>query len=475
MENSDFRKYALEIVDWIISYYDNIEKFPVKSKLNPGDILKKIPTKAPQYSESMDEILDDFNKIIIPGITHWQSPSFHAYFPANNSYASQLGEMLISALGVQCMKWETSPAASELEEKIILWLQEALGLGKDFSGVLQDTASISTLSAMLTAREKYTNFGINKSGYSGNPRFRIYCSRESHSSIEKSAKIIGVGSDNVVKIDVDDKFSLQVDALEKEIIVDIARGFAPLCVVAAIGTTGSLAIDPLEKISEICLKYNIWLHVDAAYAGSALFLNEYRWMIKGIEGVDSFVFNPHKWLFTNFDCSAYFVRDKKLLVKTFAILPEYLKTDVDGQVNNYCDWGVPLGRRFRALKLWFVLRSFGVEGIQKKLKEHIQLTKIFVDKISSVEGIRIMAPVNLNLVCFQYAPSFLKTTQQRNVFNKKLMDDINSEGFIYLTHTKLASNFVLRVVIGQTNVTLKHVKKAVEVICKHIGVNKKNF
>ena len=383
MKNSEFRKYVIEIVDWIIEYYDKIEKFPVKSKINPGEVFKKIPTKAPQYSESMDEILDDFNKIIIPGITHWQSPSFHAYFPANNSYASQLGEMLISALGVQCMKWETSPAASELEEKIILWLKEALGLGKGFSGVLQDTASISTLSAMLTAREKHTNFAINKSGFSVSYRFRVYCSRESHSSIEKSAKIIGIGSDNVVKIDVDNKFSLQVDALEKEIILDISRGYTPLCVVAAIGTTGSLAIDPLDEISKICVKYNIWLHVDAAYAGSALFLDEYRWMIKGIEGVDSFVFNPHKWLFTNFDCSAFFVRDKKLLIDTFAMLPEYLKTDVDGQVNNYCDWGVPLGRRFRSLKLWFVLRSFGIEGIQKKLKEHIRLTKLFVDKFIS--------------------------------------------------------------------------------------------
>jgi aromatic-L-amino-acid decarboxylase len=373
----------------------------------------------------------------------------------------------MTAIGAQCMKWETSPAAAELEEVVMIWLRDLLGLPDIFTGVIQDTASGGTLCAMLTARERHSEFNINKKGFSGQKTFRVYSSEETHSSIEKGAKIMGLGSDNVVKVSLDDKFSMKSEVLRDQIKADIKEGHVPLCVVATIGTTGSTAIDPLKEIADICKEYNIWLHVDAAYAGSALCLAEYDWVKEGIEHADSFVFNPHKWLFTNFDCSAYFVKDKKALINTFEIMPEYLKTNVDDKVNNYCDWGIPLGRRFRALKLWFVLRNFGLEGIKEKLRNHMSLAKDFEEKVKASEDFKIMAPVNFNLVCFQFNPEGSNDTQKTNSLNKEIMDSINNEGQIYLTHTKLKGNLVLRMAIGQTNVASEHIEKAWNVIVRH--------
>jgi aromatic-L-amino-acid/L-tryptophan decarboxylase len=460
----EFKKYAYEFIDWIVEYYKNIENYPVRSQVKPKEIFDKLPDKPPENSESIENIFKDFQEIILPGITHWQSPNFHAYFPANSSYPSLLAEMLISALGVQGMKWETSPSAAELEEKVMNWLKGIIGIPVNFSGVIQDTASTSTLASIICAREKFSGFKINQDGFKNFENLRVYCSTETHSSIEKAVKIAGIGKDNLVKVNVDDEFRMNTDELENAIAGNLKKGLKPMCVVAAIGTTGSTAVDPLEKISKICKKFNLWLHVDAAYAGSALILPEYRWMLKGIEQADSFVFNPHKWLFTNFDCSAYFVKEKEYLIRTFEILPEYLKTLSDSKVNNYCDWGIPLGRRFRALKLWFVIRSFGVKGLQEKLRYHISLAKNLEIKIHEDNEFEILAPVTFNLICFRYKPKTINSEDELNIINEKLLHKINDTGKIYLSHTKLNGKYTMRMVIGQTNVNEEHIKNAWKLI-----------
>jgi len=454
MNIEDFQKNLNKIIQFIQEYFDKIEEYPVKSQLLPGDIFNKIPNSAPIKSQSFDEIFSDFINIIIPGMTHWQSPNFFAYFPANNSYPSILGEILTATLGAQCMIWETSPAAAELEEKVMLWLREMLGLPKNFVGVIQDTASTSTLISILTAREKFSNFDINYNGFT-NQKFRVYCSTEAHSSIEKAVKIAGIGAKNLVKIEVDKNFSMNPEKLHFVIQKDIEKGFTPLCVVAAFGTTGSTAVDPIKDIGKICKQYNIWFHIDAAYAGSALILPEYKFLLDGIEYADTFVFNPHKWLFTNFDCSAYFVKDPQALINTFSINPEYLKTNFDDHVNNYRDWGIALGRRFRALKLWFVIRSFGVEGLQKKLRKHLAITNKIKDQILQHPDFEILAPVNFNVICFRYKPKSLDE-DSLNKLNNKLLNKINNSGRFYLTHTKLNNKFVIRFVIGTTNVEEKN-------------------
>ena len=460
----EFKKSAYEFIDWIVDYYKNIESFPVKSNVKPKEIFNKIPDSPPQKQESINNIFSDFQNIILPGITHWQSPNFFAYFPANSSYPSLLAEMLISALGAQCMKWETSPAAAELEEKVMNWLRDMLGIPDNFTGVIQDTASTSTLVSILTAREKFSDYKINNSGFKDFNNFRVYCSSETHSSIEKAVKIAGIGKDNLIKIDVDDEYRMNSKLLKEKIQEDISFGYKPLCVVAALGSTGSTAVDPLTEISEICKEYDIWLHVDAAFAGSALILPEYRWMIKGIEQADSFVFNPHKWLFTNFDCSAYFVKDANALVKTFEIIPEYLKTISDSKTNNYCDWGIPLGRRFRALKLWFVIRSFGVEELQNKLRYQIQITKELAEKIVLDKDFEILAPVNFTLICFRYKPKEINSEDELNKINEHLLHSVNNTGKLFISHTKLNGKYSLRLVAAQTNVTKKHLEKAWELI-----------
>ncbi len=465
MENiGEFRKYGHEIVDWIAEYYENMESYPVKSKVQPGEIYNNLPENAPDQQEDMQNILSDFEKIILPGITHWQSPGFHAYFPANTSFPSVLGEMLTAALGAQCMKWDTSPAAAELEEKVMNWLKKMLGLPDFFHGVIQDTASTSTLAAILTAREKFSDFRINREGIGQEDNYRVYCSTQAHSSVEKAVKIAGLGNNNLVKIEVDEAFRMNAEKLREAVLKDINEGKKPLCVVIALGTTSSTAIDPLSEVAEICSEFGIWLHVDAAYSGSALILPEYRWMIEGIERADSFVFNPHKWLFTNFDCSAYFVRNRQALIHTFQLVPEYLKTQTQGKVNDYCDWGIPLGRRFRALKLWFVIRSFGVSGLQEKLRYHIKLAGKFTELLKSDNHFEILAPVTMNVICFRYLPEKIKEEQEINRFNEALLNHINSTGKIYLSHTKLNNKYTIRMVIGQTNVSERHVDNAWNII-----------
>ncbi len=370
----------------------------------------------------------------------------------------------MATLGVQGMKWATSPASTELEERMMEWLRDAMALPKDWTGVIQDTASTATLASILTAREQKSDYEVNTKGFAGFTNFRVYCSEETHSSIEKGVKIAGIGKGNLVKIPTDDTQAMDANLLLECIENDITNGYHPLCVVAAIGTTGTMAMDPLKEIAEITKKHNIWLHVDAAYAGSALLLPEYQDLINGIEHADSFVFNPHKWLFTNFDCTAYFVKDKDALVNTFAILPEYLKTKTDGMVANHCDWGIPLGRRFRSLKLWFVLRHYGLKGLQEKLRFHIELAKWLEDEIVKSGEFELAVPRSMNLVCFYYKPSNDISIEQQNQLNEKLLNRLNSSGKIYLTHTKVNNVFILRMSIGRTNVELAHIRKAWDLI-----------
>jgi len=463
MTIEEFRKHAHNLVDWMAEYMENVESYPVKSSVKPGEIFKKIPGTPPSAGESFDDIMKDFEEIIMPGITHWQSPNFFAYFPANTSPPSVLAEMLISTLAAQCMIWETSPAAAELEEKMMIWLRDLIGLPADFEGVIQDSASTATLAAIITAREKTTNFTVNDDGFQNAGTLRVYCSQQTHSSVEKAVRIAGIGKTNLVKIPVGEDYSMIAEELMKAVNKDKKRGFKPCCAIATIGTTGTAAIDPLHAIGEICRENGIWLHVDAAMGGTALILPEFQWMLDGRELIDSFVFNPHKWMFTNFDCSAFFTRDTGSLIRTFEILPEYLKTRSRGQVNDYRDWGIPLGRRFRALKLWSVIRSYGTDSLREKIRYHISLAKQLAKVISSEPDFELTAPLSLNVVCFRYHPVVM-TVEKLNAINQKLNHQLNDTGKIYLTHTTVNGQYTLRMATGQTNVTLEHVEKAWDLI-----------
>lgn len=463
MTIEEFRKNAHDLVDWMAGYLENVEDYPVKSQVRPGEIFSKLPDQPPSKGEAFSNLVQDLEEIIIPGITHWQSPNFFAYFPSNSSPPSVLAEMIIATLGAQCMNWETSPAAAELEEKMMIWLRDMIGLPSDFEGVIQDSASTATLAAIITAREKTSNFEINNKGYYSTAKLRVYASEQTHSSVEKGIGISGIGKDNLVKVAVKEDFSMDPQKLAQAVEEDKKRGYIPCCVIATIGTTGTTAIDPLKEIGQICRKNNIWLHVDAAMAGNALILPELQWMIEGKEYVDSFLFNPHKWLFTNFDCSAFFIRDADTLIRTFEILPEYLKTRTRGEVNDYRDWGIPLGRRFRALKLWSVIRSYGTEELQNKIRNHIRYASELEKMIRKEPDFEILAPVVINVVCFRYIPSGLDE-KKLNTINEKLNHLLNDSGKIYLSHTVLNGKYTLRMVTGQTNVTLDHVSKAWDLI-----------
>ncbi len=467
MDRTTFRNYGHAIVDWIADYMDHIDDYPVLAQVEPGEIADQLTETPPEEPEEMEAIFNDFKRIILPGITHWQHPSFFAYFPANTSEPSILAEFLMAALGAQCMVWQTSPAATELEVVVMDWLRQMLGLPEGFSGVIQDTASTSTLCALLCAREQATSFAVNKHGFrdGSTQRLIVYGSEETHSSIEKGVKIAGFGKDHLRLIPTGADFAMIPEELEKAIDADKKNGHLPCCVVATVGTTSSTAMDPLRPIGEICNHHRLWLHIDAAMAGTAAILPEIRHILDGIELADSFVFNPHKWMFTNFDCSAYFCKDSKALTSTFEILPEYLKTDVDRRVKNFRDWGIPLGRRFRALKLWFVIRYFGIRGLQQKVRAHIELAKEFESWVREDPQFEVMAPVTINLVCFRYHPSHRTFTEEElEKINKGLMDELNRSGRMFITHTKLKGKFSLRFCIGQTNTTREHVQKAWEAL-----------
>lgn len=460
MKKDVFRKFGHEFVDWLAKYLESVEKYPVCSPVKPGEIKAKLPVNPPSSGEPMDKIFRDFQDIILPGITHWQHPGWFAYFPANNSPASVLAELLTAGMGVQGMVWQTSPAAAELEEVVLGWLRMMLILPEGWSGVIQDTASTATLCALLTAREKATDYEANVRGLK--VPLTVYASAETHSSIEKGVKIAGYGKENLRTVPVDEKYAMVSEALEKAVRDDIRAGLRPACAVATIGTTSSGAIDPLIPIGKICREHGLWLHVDAAYAGTAAILPEKRWILDGIEGADSFVFNPHKWMLTNFDCSAYFVKDAAALIRTFEIHAEYLKTGADAVVKNYRDWGIQLGRRFRALKLWFVIRDYGVEGIRAMVREHIRLARLFEGWLRGHPKFELLAPVDLSLVCFRINDG--RPEEALNALNKELLGRVNASGKIFLSHTSLKGKFTIRLVVGGRTTAERHVRNAWEII-----------
>ena len=460
MDKEDFKKYGYRFVDWVVDYLDDVDKYPVCSPLNPGEVKNLLPENIPLKGESMDKIFMDFKEIVIPGMTHWQHPSWFDYFSANNSPPSILAELLTAGMGAQCMIWKTSPAAAELEEVVMEWLGKMLNLPEGMTGVIQDTASTASLTALITAREKATDFTSNLKGLK--KPLIVYISEEAHSSIEKGVKIAGFGKENIHSIPTDKNFAMIPEKLEKAVLTDKKKGLQPSCVVATVGTTSSSAIDPIEPIGKICRYFDIWLHVDAAYAGSAAILPEKKWMLKGAEYMDSFVFNPHKWMLTNFDCSAYFVKDPAALIRTFEVHPEYLKTGVDAQVKNFRDWGIPLGRRFRALKLWFVLRHYGLEGLQNIIREHIRLAGLFKKWVEGYEAFELMAPVPLSLVCFRLNDG--RSEEALDRLNRDFLERLNQTGKVFLTQTTLRGKYVLRMAIDSRTTREQHVREAWELM-----------
>ena len=464
MSPEEFRRHAHSLVEWMATYMETVEEYPVRAQTAPGDIASKLPETPPATGEPMELILEEFKSDIIPGITHWQHPRFFAYFPANSSPPSILAEMLTATLGAQCMLWQTSPAATEMESRVLDWLRQMTGLPEGMSGVIQDSASGAILCALLTARENATGWNANEQGLGKQPGLTVYTSNQTHSATEKNVKIIGLGRENLRLIDIDEHFSLRPDILEESIKADLSAGHVPACVVASLGATGVGAVDPLRAIGEICQRHNIFLHVDAAWAGTAWLLPEQRWMLDGIEYADSVVFNPHKWMLTNFDCSAHFVRDPDALVRTLSILPEFLKSREQGAVIDYRDWSVPLGRRFRALKLWMVIRSYGVEGLRRIIRNHINLAAVLEQWIEAEPDFELMAPRSLALINFRYHPVGVDEPEELDRLNAALLERINDDGRIYLTQNRIHGRSAIRFSIGQTNTEERHVREGWAVI-----------
>jgi aromatic-L-amino-acid decarboxylase len=458
MTPDEFRRHGHTVVDWIADYYTRIESYPVLSRAKPGQIRASLPANPPAQAESFDAILGDVEKLILPGITHWQSPNFFAFFPANASGPAILGDLLSSGLGVQGMLWATSPACTELETHVLDWLVGMLGLPEKFrstntgGGVIQDTASSASLCALLAARERATNFASNRRGCEG--KLIAYTSTQAHSSIEKDIQVAGMGLENLRLIAVDENFAMRPDMLAAQVGADRQAGLTPCFAAATIGTTSSNAIDPLPEIGRICRENKLWFHVDAAMSGTAALCPEFRHTHAGVELADSYAFNPHKWMFTNFDCNCFYVADRKALIQTLSVLPEYLRNQAteSGAVIDYRDWQIPLGRRFRALKLWFVIRHYGIEGLQHHVRRHVELAQQFAGWVKADSRFELAAPVPLNLVCFRHTGG--------DEVNQELMNRLNRSGDLYLTHTKLANRTTLRLCVGQTNTEARHVERA---------------
>jgi aromatic-L-amino-acid decarboxylase len=463
MEIDEFRREAHGLVDWMADYLAEVERYPVRAEVKPGEIAAMLPAAPPAAAESFADIVADFERVVLPGMTHWQHPSFFAYFPANSSPPSVLAEMLTATLAAQGMLWQTSPAATEMETRVLDWLRQMIGLPEGFTGVIQDTASSATLCAILTARERATDWQGNEEGLAACPPLTFYASEEAHSSVEKAIKIAGLGRRRLRLIPTDRKFAMRPDLLEAAISEDRAQGLLPAGVIATLGTTGVGAVDPVGPIAEICRAENLYLHIDAAWAGSALLLDEQRWMIEGIESADSFVFNPHKWLLTNFDCTAHYVREPDQLVRTFSILPHYLMSREADAVIDYRDWGVPLGRRFRALKLWFVIRAYGAQRLQAMLRAHITWTAELAAQIAAEPDFELTTPASLALLTFRYRPPGLDEPAL-DALNERLLHTLNDSGRLYLTQTRVRGRYVIRFAIGQRTTARRHVQAAWQMI-----------
>jgi aromatic-L-amino-acid/L-tryptophan decarboxylase len=463
MTSGEFREGGKRLIDWLADYYEQVEKFPVLAQVKPGEIRASLPAEPPQEGVAIQALVEQLNSKIMPGITHWQSPNFFAYFPANASEPSVLGDLVSSGLGVQGMLWATSPACTELETHVLDWLARMLALPEKFlstsagGGVIQDSASSASLCAILAARERATNFKSNERGC--REELVAYTSTQAHSSIEKDIKIAGIGRANLRLIPVDEQFAMRPELLEKAVEEDKRAGRTPFFVCATVGTTSSLAFDPLPAVGEICKKHNLWLHVDAAMAGTAALCPEFRYVQNGLEFADSYCFDAHKWMFTNFDCTCFYVADRETLTRSLSVVPEYLRNQAteSGVVFDYRDWHVPLGRRFRALKLWFVIQHYGVEGLGFHIRRHVELAQKFLGWVREDERFEIMAPAPLNLICFRM--------QAEDALNEELLRRLNASGGLYISHTKLNAKYTLRFCVGQMRTELRHVESAWTAIC----------
>ena len=462
LPSSELLAHGQSVLDWIAAYLDHPERYEVLSGVVPGEIKAMLPSSPPEEGEPLGRILVDFEQQIVPGITHWNHPGFFGYFATSSSVPGILGEMLIAALDVKAMLWRTSPAATELEEVTTDWLRQMLGLSGGWFGFLNDTASISSLLALAAAREAKPELAIRARGMAGRsdlPRLRIYTSEHAHSSIDKAALALGFGLENLVHIAVDDALRMRPDALARVIGDDRAQGFLPLACVATVGTTSATSIDPVPAIAEICEREGLWLHVDGAYGGIAAIVPEMRHVLAGVERADSLVVNPHKWLFTPFDCSAFFTRKPDVLERAFSLVPEYLVTPEQDAVVDLMNYGVQLGRRFRALKLWMVIRGFGTAGLAARIRSHCALARDFADWVRADAAWEVAAPVHFSLVCFRYAPSGVHE-EILNAINERILSRVNESGEVFLSHTKLAGRYVLRLAVGNIRTEERHVRRA---------------
>ncbi|MDX1701766.1 MAG: pyridoxal-dependent decarboxylase [Melioribacteraceae bacterium] len=460
MPIDEFRKEGHKIIDWIADYFETIEEKPVLARVKPGETKNQIPTIPPAKGENFNKIFEDLDSQIMPAMTHWNHPGFMSYFNSTASGPAILGDFLSSAFNINGMIWKTSPASTELEEVVLGWLRQMLQIPERFFGIIYDLASVSSLHAIAAARERaktyYKDFNLSK--------LKLYCSEQAHSSIEKSVITLGLNHDSVEKISVDEQFRMDHADLSTKISDDLENGLQPFCVVATIGTTSTTSIDPLPEIIKVAKQYNLWIHVDAAHAGSAAILPEIRPILSGVEDAHSLVVNPHKWMFVPIDLSVLFCSQPDTIKRAFSIVPEYLKTDEEQNVINYMDYGIQLGRKFRSLKLWFLIRYFGVEGLQKIIREHLRLGEMFSDFIDRHPNFERLAPTPLSTVCFRAIPKSEFSEDELNEFNKMLMDKINNSGQIFLSHTKLNGKFTIRLSISGIRTTEKHLLQAWELI-----------
>ncbi len=463
MKKSEFEQWSARATKWSTEYIGSLNDKPVRAQCQPGDIAKLIDVSPPETGESMDSIMDDFEDIIPDGMTNWQHPRFFAYFQSNSAPASMIAEQLATTLAAQCMLWQTSPAATELETCMVDWLRQAVGLPGEFKGVLQDTASSATLAAILTMRERALNWEGNQKGLSGQPRIRIYASSRTHSSIDKAMWIAGLGQDNLVKISTDEQFALKEDELRKAIADDRAAGYLPAGIVVCVGGTSMGATDRVGEVCAIAQEENLYTHVDAAWAGSAMICDELRPMWQGVEAADSLVLNPHKWLGASMECSAHFIKDPETLVKTLAIQPEYLKTHGKDGLVNYSEWGIQLGRRFRALKLWFLMRAYGLDGLRSRIRNHIAWSEKLCKRLRAEPDFQIVTDPILSLFTFRYAPGS-SAQSELDELNLRLVNALNDDGRIYLTQSEHEGMRVIRFVTGQFDMEERDVDIAFDAI-----------
>jgi len=481
MPTEDFRKFGYQIVDQLADYFDAMENYPVLSQVEPDWLRNSLPTEPPQQGEEFGEVLKDVDRLILPAVTHWNHPNFHGLFSTSTSSVGVFGEMFAAAFDMKAMLWRTAPASTELEDVVLDWLRQMMALPDHFEGIIYDTASVSTMHAIAAAREK-ANLRVRDEGMSGRddvPLMRVYTSEHVHSSIDKACITLGLGLKSLRKIECNERFELIADKLAEAIEEDIENGYLPICVIPTVGTTSTSSIDPVDAIADICERYGIWLHVDTAYAGSTAILPEMRHHFLGWERADSIVVNPHKWLFTPFDLSVLYCKDLNILKDAFSLVAEYLKTSDEQSVKNGMDYGIQLGRKFRALKLWFIIRYFGVEGMQARLREHCRLARLFASWVEQSEDWEMMAPVPFALVCFRASERGLPArtndeqagslrSDELNALNERIMNNINASGEAYLSHTKLNGKFTLRLSVGSIRVEERHIEKVWELLNKQL-------